>query len=98
MRKLACLLLVLASAPAAQADTLVTGGPRDTFDVNANFVTGLSNLTDLRTLPDGRIVLIQKSGEVFVRPAGGGALVMAGTFAVDQSSEKGLLGVAVTPD
>jgi glucose/arabinose dehydrogenase len=84
----------------ARADTLSSSGspsPADTFVVDENFVTGTGDTTDFRWLPDGRLVIINKAGNVLVRPAGGGALVAAGSFAVDTASEKGLLGVAVDP-
>ena len=82
------------------ADSLSTTGnpsPADTFELDSSFVADAGDITDFRWLPDGRIVIITKSGTVSVRPAGGGSLVQAGTFSVDTASEKGLLGVAVDP-
>lgn len=85
----------------ASADNLSTGSPANTFDIDQTFVqtaAGQPNqLTDFRWLPDGRLVITVKTGQVYVRPAGGGALLMAGTFLVDTESEKGLLGVAIHP-
>lgn len=63
----------------------------------ADHVTGLGPVTDLAFLPDGRMVIVEKTGAVRLRGAGG-ALTLAGTFAVDARSEKGLLGVVVAPD
>jgi glucose/arabinose dehydrogenase len=86
--------------PALAADELSSAGspsPAETFDLDPTFVSGVSELTDFRWLPDDRMVLIAKNGAVWVRPAAGGAVVAAGSFAVDQNSEKGLLGVAVDP-
>src|SRR5262245_17200323 len=95
------LALALHGPLPANADQLSTDGdpsPAATFDLDSNFVTGVANVTDFRWLPDGRLVIITKPGTAFVRPAGGGSLVTAGTFTVDSGSEKGLLGVAVHPD
>jgi glucose/arabinose dehydrogenase len=84
----------------AWADSLSATGspsPADTFDLDSSFVTGVDQLTDFRWLDDGRMVILTKTGTAYVRPAGGGSLVTAGTFSVDTGSEKGLLGVAVDP-
>lgn len=94
-------LLVAFAAASAQADSLSTDGspsPASTFTIDEEFVTGTGLTTDFRFLPDGRMVIVNKLGNVFVRPAAGGALVFAGSFDVDTDSEKGLLGVAVHPD
>ena len=53
--------------------------------------------TDFRFLPDGRVIIINQQ----VNACGGprcGTLIFAGSFDVDFSGEKGLLGVAVHPD
>jgi glucose/arabinose dehydrogenase len=92
--------LVCALARASAADVLSTTGspsPADAFDLDSSFVTSDDPITDFRWLDDGRLVIVAKTGTVWVRPAGGGALVSAGAFSVDTSSEKGLLGVAVDP-
>ncbi len=100
-RALAALLGLAGSAGLVgpvQADTMSTGAPAAGFNI-ANFVTGSSQTTDFRFLPDGRLVVINRTGTVFVRPAGGGALVSAGTLPVTSAEdEQGLLGVAVAPD
>ena len=93
-------VLALVFAAAAHADTLSSAGspsPASLFDIQPEFVTGVGDVTDFRWLPDGRLVVINKAGNVLVRPAGGGTLVDAGSFAVDTASEKGLLGIAVDP-
>src|SRR4051794_41718882 len=59
-------------------------------------VTGLSDVTDFAFLPDGRMVITEKSGGLKIRKADG-AVVLAAKFEVDEASEKGLLGVAVDP-
>lgn len=91
----AAFLLPLLLARQASAQTLSTGAPRDTFNV-ATHVSGLSQPTDFRFLPDGRIVIIQKNGEVRVRRTDG-TVANAGSFPVDTESEKGGLGVEVHP-
>jgi glucose/arabinose dehydrogenase len=94
----AAMLVALGSR--SRADVLSSAGtpsPADTFDLDSSFVTGIDQITDLRWLGDGRMVILTKTGTAYVRPAGGGAPVTAGTFSVDSSSEKGLLGVAVDP-
>ncbi|HEV7733612.1 MAG TPA: PQQ-dependent sugar dehydrogenase, partial [Candidatus Binatia bacterium] len=93
--------IVVLAAASAYADALSTDGspsPADIFTLDETFVTGTGLTTDFRFLPDGRMIIINQQGNAFVRPAGGGALVFAGSFDVDFSSEKGLLGVAVHPD
>ena len=93
-------VLVCALGAPSWADSLSTSGspsPQDTFDLDSSFVTGVDQITDFRWLPDGRMVILSKTGTAWVRPAPGGSLVPAGTFSVDTGSEKGLLGVAVDP-
>src|SRR5262245_2464787 len=93
-------VLALVATAAAHADTLSSAGspsPASLFTIQDNFLTGVGDVTDFRWLPDGRLVVINKAGNVLVRPAGGGTLVDAGSFAVDTASEKGLLGIAVDP-
>lgn len=92
---LASSLAVLLAASSSEAQTLATGAPADTFAFTT-YATGLGQLTDFRFLPDGRVVLVSKTGEVRVRLTDG-TLVSAGTFPVDTESEKGLLGVEVHP-
>jgi MYXO-CTERM domain-containing protein len=59
---------------------------------------GLNAPTAAAELPDGRLVIIQQNGGIRVRPAAGGALINAGTIAVDRGHpERGLLGLAVDP-
>jgi len=97
---LATLLATSSLALGANADSLATGAPTTTFNF-ADYVVGtstisLSQLTDFRWVPDGRMILIRKTGQVVVRRTDG-TLVSAGSFPVDSSSEKGLLGVEVHP-
>src|SRR5689334_22010346 len=59
---------------------------------------GLADPTAAAFLPDGRMVIIERLGGIKVQPAGGGALIDAGTMPVDQTfGERGLLGLAVDP-
>jgi len=71
-------------------------GPTGTYAV-AEFVGQLGQVTDLAFLPDGRLVIVEKTGAVKLRAADG-QVTSAGSFPVDTESEKGLLGVAVDPD
>jgi glucose/arabinose dehydrogenase len=99
MRPIAVLLLAALSTRAVAATELSTAGnpsPASLFDLEPTFVSGVSQITDFRWLPDGRMVILRKTGEVTVRLIGG-SLASAGSFSVDMASEKGLLGVAVDP-
>jgi len=93
MRSLLPLLLALAlgCGPGAGAAAPAAG---ITF---TDHVTGLGPVTDLAFLPDGRLVIVEKTGAVKVR-APGGAVTQAGSLPVDSRSEKGLLGVVAAPD
>jgi MYXO-CTERM domain-containing protein len=82
-------------AGAVSAQTLAPGAPAGAFSLSV-FASGLSQITDFRFLPDGRVVITRKTGEVMVRRTDG-AVVQAGSFPVDSSSEKGLLGVELHP-
>ena len=93
MRRLLAAVL-LAWFPAA-AQTLSPGGPANAFEATT-FVGGQGQLTDFRFLPDGRVVMTEKTGAVKVRRTNG-AVVTAGSFTVDSGSEKGLLGVEMDP-
>lgn len=86
----------LALASPARADTLTAGAPADTFTI-ADWTTGLGDVTDFDFLPDGRVVIVEKSGAMKVRKTDG-TVVTAGTFPVSTTSEQGLLGLAVDPD
>jgi glucose/arabinose dehydrogenase len=79
----------------AFGQTLASGGPATNFTLSV-FVSGAPQITDFRFLPDGRVVFIQKTGEVMVRLTNG-AIVQAGSFPVDTDSEMGLLGVEPHP-
>ena len=91
MRRLVVLLAWALARPSWGDSLALTGSPSpaDTFDLDSAFVTGVDQPTDFRWLADGRMVILSKTGTAWVRPAGGGALVSAGTFSVDTASEKG---------
>jgi glucose/arabinose dehydrogenase len=97
MRKLPLVLGLAALSiwSTARAQTLADGAPKDTFQFST-VASMLGQFTDFRFLPDGRIVLISKGGEVRVRKTDA-SVVNAGSFQVDTESEKGLLGVEVHP-
>src|SRR5215467_11524743 len=85
---------LVVSIPGA-AQTLAPGAPASTFQFTT-YVSGLNQLTDFRFLPDGRVVMTEKTGAVKIRRTDG-TVVSAGSFAVDSGSEKGLLGVEMDP-
>ncbi|MCU0464147.1 MAG: PQQ-dependent sugar dehydrogenase [Anaerolineae bacterium] len=62
--------------------------------------SGISNATAMAFAPDGRLFVLQQSGEVRVIPAGGGAALAIPflTLDVDDVFERGLLGIAFDPD
>jgi glucose/arabinose dehydrogenase len=91
------LLPPLALLAACGASRSTPAPPPPPFAVTFSEVAGsLGQVTDLGFLPDGRMVIVQKTGEVLLRSTAGG-IASAGSFDVDSSSEKGLLGVAVDP-
>lgn len=92
---LASIFALALAASSAHADTLATGAPATNFNFS-DHVTGVGQMTDFRWVPDGRLVMTRKSGEVMVRTTAG-SVVNAGSFPVDTESEKGLLGVEVDP-
>lgn len=87
--------LVSLWAASASAQSLAAGAPADTFNFTT-YAQGLGQVTDFRFLPDGRTVILSKTGEVRVRKTDG-MISSAGSFSVDTESEKGLLGVEVHP-
>jgi MYXO-CTERM domain-containing protein len=88
----------LVAPGSAAAATLTMGAPRDAFDVTV-VANGLSQPTDMVELPDGRIVITQRLGDVLVVEADGTTQVEAGTIDVDPDfGEQGLLGVVADPN
>jgi MYXO-CTERM domain-containing protein len=90
--------LCLLSSRAANAQDLAAGDPRTQFEIRT-WVMGLSNLTDVAFLPDGRSVIVRKNGEVIVRNADGTSRRSAAQLMLSSShNEQGLLGVIAHPD
>ncbi len=94
-RTLAVLVVLAGSVSSAQTVDLYSGLTASVFVQPG--MNGLSEPTDIRWLPDGRMLITAKQGTFYIRQANG-TLTSAGTFAVDGSSEKGLLGLEVDPD
>ena len=82
--------LLLLAAPPACADAPDPGW------VVEEVVTGLGPTTDVAFLPDGRMVIAEKTGALKLREKDG-AVRLSAQLRVDSRSEKGLLGVAVDP-
>ncbi|MET1260973.1 PQQ-dependent sugar dehydrogenase, partial [Flagellimonas sp. DF-77] len=61
-------------------------------------VTGLSNSTTFKFLPDGRMLILDRNGELVVYRPDTQTKVSAGTISVFSDLEDGLIGVAVDPD
>jgi glucose/arabinose dehydrogenase len=87
-------LLAACAASPASADGLAADAAKS-FKL-IDHVTGLGQTTDVAFLPDGRMVIAEKEGALKIRSANG-KVTVAGTFAVDDNSEKGLLGVIPHP-
>ena len=77
------LAAVLLASVQAAAQTLTPGGPANTFQFTT-YVGGQGQLTDFRFLPDGRVVMTEKTGAVKVRRTDG-SVVTAGIFDVDSA-------------
>jgi glucose/arabinose dehydrogenase len=86
--RLPAAVLVLFLAVAARAGTPVPGW------TDAAYVTGLAQPTAMAFLPDGRLVIAEKTGALKVF---GGAVTTLATFSVCTTGEEGLLGLAVDP-
>src|SRR5512145_1112863 len=84
------LLVLIAATPACAGEA----GPGWVVE---DVVTGLGQTTDVAFLPDGRMLITEKTGALKLRGADGTVRVAA-QLPVDARSEKGLLGVAVDPD
>jgi glucose/arabinose dehydrogenase len=61
------------------------------------FASGFNTPMAMEFSPDGRLFVLEKSGNVKVIPAGGGAASTFLTLSVDQNTERGLLGIAFDP-
>ena len=83
------------STPGA-ADSLAPGAPADSMRIE-DFVTDVDQLTAFAFLPDGRLLITRKSGELVLASADGQTTEVIANFDVDTDSEKGLLNVLVHP-
>ncbi len=89
---------VAAAAPPAVADE-PTGLPAELE--RTTLVSGLYQPTDFRFLPDGRILITEKSGAVKVYEDGelhSEPLITLVVLPTDNDEERGLLGIEVDPD
>ncbi len=88
-------VLLTSAAPANAAITLA-GDAATAFDTKV-FLMGLNQPTDLAVLPDGRVIIIQKSGDLVTVPAAGGDPI-EDHIDVSTNSEQGLLGIVPDPN
>jgi glucose/arabinose dehydrogenase len=93
----ATLFTLPAVASAAAGDTLAAGDPANLFDLTDYVNTDTSLITTIRFLPDGRMLIAQKTGALKIRENDGSIRVLY-TFPVTTTSEQGLVGLAVQPD
>ena len=66
--------------------------------VKVDLVTGLENATNFKFLPDGRILLLDRYGEILMYKPDSQITVSAGQLPVFHELEDGLVGIAVDPD
>jgi glucose/arabinose dehydrogenase len=92
---LSALGLVLGAVP-VRAATLAADAAT-AFDI-APYVEGLGDATDAAALPDGRLVVIERSGNVYTQPVGAGEPLEAHVDVNSSHGEQGLLGVVADPD
>lgn len=90
-----CAMAFVSPSPIAQASSFIAAG----FEEQRNLAT-LSEPVDLEFLPDGRLLVIQRSGDLLVFSAG--TLALAGTTElrarICPHGERGLLGLAIDPN
>jgi glucose/arabinose dehydrogenase len=92
---LGALGLVLAAVP-AQAATLATEAAA-AFDVENDFMPGVNDATDVAVLPDGRVVIIERTGGVLIKTPGVEELAQSSVTVNSGHGEQGLLGVVADP-
>lgn len=89
----------LLSTSPAQAQ--LAADPAMKFDLKTFVNAGvIAKPTDVAFLPDGRVIILQKDGDIAVRTAGGVLIPNAGRppGTIDTASEKGLLGIVPHPN
>jgi MYXO-CTERM domain-containing protein len=94
---LSALGLVL-SASSAQAAVTLSAEAAAAFDVKVVTPTNLPLSTDVAVLPDGRLVVTQKNGDVLTFPAGSLVSTKEHIEVEDNHDERGLLGVVIDPN
>src|SRR5437762_3044910 len=72
--------------------------PADLFDMTVIDIPGVVSITGMRFLPDGRALLMDKSGQLNIRGTDGKIQQISPKFLVNPNNEQGLLGVAPHPD
>lgn len=92
----ACVLALSTCASPAGADTLASGDPATLMTIE-DFVSDLDAPTAFAFLPDGRLLITQKEGDLLLASADGSETEVIAHFDVDSGSEKGLLNVLVDP-
>ncbi len=103
MKKLTALLVLgsigtfASQGLAASNDSMATGEPDTLFALTDHVAEGTSEITSIRFLPDGRMLIGEKRGALKIRE-NDGTIRMLYTFAVTTNSEQGLVGLAVQPD
>ncbi len=63
-----------------------------------NLVTNLENATTFKFLPDGRIIILERFGNILIYNPDTQIATSAGTLPVFQQLEDGLVGIAIDPD
>lgn len=92
---LSALGLLVASPPASAAITLAADAAA-AFDSKV-FQSGLSTPTDVAVLPDGRVIIIQKAGDLATVVPGSNTPI-EDHIDVSTTSEQGLLGIVADPN
>ena len=96
MTRLPFILVILASSSCVASTAtaqLESGEPATSLELE-DWATGLSQVTDVAFLSDGRAIITRKTGEIAVAmPDGQMQNEQAARIEVDDASEKGLLGV-----
>ncbi len=92
----ACALGLLAGALPAEAATLSAAAAAD-LEIEP-YIEGLAGPTDVAVLPDGRVVAIERTGNVYTKPLGDGELLEDRIDVLSNRAEQGLLGVVADPD
>jgi glucose/arabinose dehydrogenase len=96
----AAALLLLAPLSSARAQLTLQPEGQAVFQAG-NFVANLNRPNDLAPLPDGRVVIIQRGGEILIRTRDGMLINPAARVPVkpvNNDNEQGLIGILAAPD